>query len=135
MIIYLCIKFQFNTQIISKDITRKPKVLSTGRTGWDGQDGHIRTDSGETICPLTENGGGIINSLKVQLDWVPSHVGIPGNEAADVGAKKVMTIGTPDPTLPAKAEIYTVIKNAIIPKWQAQWNITNKRPTGHGSLT
>ena len=33
MIIYLCIKFQSNTPILSKDIARKPKVLLTG---WDG---------------------------------------------------------------------------------------------------
>ena len=33
MIIYLCIKFQSNTPISSKDIARKPFVLRTGRTG------------------------------------------------------------------------------------------------------
>ena len=36
MIIYLCIKFQSNTPILSKDIARKPKVLHMGRT--DGMD-------------------------------------------------------------------------------------------------
>ena len=41
MILCLCIKFQFNTPIFSKDIVRKPFVLRTGRTG--------RT--GRTICP------------------------------------------------------------------------------------
>ena len=30
MIIYLCIKFQSNTPILSKDIARKPEVLRTG---------------------------------------------------------------------------------------------------------
>ena len=55
MIIYLCIKFQSNTPILSKDIAWKPKVLRTGRT--DGTD--IRTDSGDTICTPIENGGGI----------------------------------------------------------------------------
>ena len=33
MIIYLCIKFQSNTTMLSKDIARKPKVLCMGRTG------------------------------------------------------------------------------------------------------
>ena len=55
MIIYLCIKFQSNTPILSKDIALKPKVLGTGRM--DRTDVH--TDSGDTICPPTENGGGI----------------------------------------------------------------------------
>ena len=49
MIIYLCIKFQSNTPILSKDIARKPKVLRTGQTY-----------SGDTICAPIENGGGII---------------------------------------------------------------------------
>ena len=43
MIIYLCIKFQSNTPILSNDIARKPEVLRTGRTD-------VRTDSGDTIC-------------------------------------------------------------------------------------
>ena len=59
-----------------------------------------------------------MNSLEVQIDWVPSHVGISGNEAADVAVTTGMTLGTPDSTPPAKAEIYTVIKNAINQKWQ-----------------
>ena len=60
MILYLCIKFQSNTPIFSKDIARKPFVLRTGRTGrMDGTD--VRTDSGDTICPTTENGGNIKN--------------------------------------------------------------------------
>ena len=57
MIIYLCIKFQSNTPILSKDITRKPKVLRMGqRERRDGKD--VRMDSGDTICAPIENGGG-----------------------------------------------------------------------------
>ena len=55
MIIYLCIKFQSNTPIFSKDIARKPFVLCTGRTEWTD----VYTDSGDTICIPNENGGGI----------------------------------------------------------------------------
>ena len=56
MIIYLCIKFQSNTPILSKDIAWKPKVLRTGQTGRTD----VRTDSGDTIFPpAIENGGGI----------------------------------------------------------------------------
>ena len=53
MIINLCIKFQSNTPIFSKDIARKPFVL---RMGWtDGTNirtdrTDIRTDRGSTIC-------------------------------------------------------------------------------------
>ena len=54
MIIYLCIKFESNTLIFSKDIKWKPFLLHTDRTD-------IRTDSSDTICtppPPLENGGG-----------------------------------------------------------------------------
>ena len=68
MTIYLCIKFQSNSPILSKDIARKPKVLHMGRTGWDGRDGTGRmyVQTGVILYapirpppPPTENGGGI----------------------------------------------------------------------------
>ena len=59
MIIYLCIKFQSNIPILSKDIARKPKVLCTGLTGRTD----VCTDSGDTICPPIENGGGIKKAM------------------------------------------------------------------------
>ena len=49
MIIYLCMKYESNTLIFSKDIERK--LFSYGTYG--------RTDSGDTICSPIENGGGI----------------------------------------------------------------------------
>ena len=36
MIIHLCIKFQSNTSIFSKDITKKPFVLRTSHLSWAG---------------------------------------------------------------------------------------------------
>ena len=53
MIIYLCIKFQSNTPILSKDIARKPKVLRTGLT-------YVRT--AVILYAPIENGGGIIKT-------------------------------------------------------------------------
>ena len=66
MIIYLCIKFQSNTQILSKDIARKPFVLCTGQTGRKD----VHTDSGDMLPstpapPPNENVGGI---KKTQFD-------------------------------------------------------------------
>ena len=70
MIIYLCIKFQSNTPILSKDIARKPKLLRKGQTGWDGRtDGtDVCTDNSDTICAPNENGGGIKN-FEVKLGY------------------------------------------------------------------
>ena len=59
MIIYLCVKFDSNTLIFSKDIEQKPFSLHI-----DGMDVH--TGSGDTVClpPPIENGGGIIKKKK-----------------------------------------------------------------------
>ena len=69
MIIYLCIKFQSHTPILSKDKHRNQKCYVR-----DGTDG--RTDSGDTICPQVENGGGIMTlneqlgrDLNITLKW------------------------------------------------------------------
>ena len=51
MIIYLCIKYESNTLIFSKDIERKPFYISNT----DGTDVRtdILTDSGDTIYRLS----------------------------------------------------------------------------------
>ena len=57
MIIYLCIKFQSNIPIISKDIAQKPYELRTGLT--DGRDGRTYGQWWYYMDPI-ENGVGII---------------------------------------------------------------------------
>ena len=74
MIIYLCIKFESNILIFSKDIEGKPFLLCMGWTGWDGQpaDGmDAHTDRGDTICTPKENGGGIKkqNKTRQSAQW------------------------------------------------------------------
>ena len=61
MIIYLYVKFQSNTPILSKDIKRKPKVLRTGRTERDGRTYGQRW---YYMPPTIENGGGIKTTTK-----------------------------------------------------------------------
>ena len=44
MIIYLCMKYESNSPMYSKDIARKPFFERTGRT-------YVRSDKGDAICP------------------------------------------------------------------------------------
>ena len=66
--------------------------------------------------------------ILIHIDWIPAHVGIPGNEIADTTARSAMTTGSPDHTIPSKSETYPLINEAIMKKWQQQWNNTL---TGH----
>ena len=48
MIIYLCMKYESNAPMYSKDITRKPFFVRTGCTYICT---YVRTDKGDAICP------------------------------------------------------------------------------------
>ena len=50
MIMYLCMKYESNTPMFSKDIARKPFFV---RKGQDVRDirMYVRTDKGDAICP------------------------------------------------------------------------------------
>ena len=58
---------------------------------------------------------------KVVLAWVPSHVGIKGNEKTDELAKQALNFNVLDlkvPYIDLKVNVNSVFKQ----KWQAQWN-------------
>ena len=65
MIIYLCMKYDSNTPMFSKDITRKPfsyvRDVRTYVRMYECM--YVRTDKGDAICPPPPitNGGGIIS--------------------------------------------------------------------------
>ena len=56
MIIYMCVKYDSNTAMYSKDIARKPFIVRTGRT-------YIRTRVMLYAPPPITNGGGITSTL------------------------------------------------------------------------
>ena len=50
MIIYLCMKYESNTPMFSKDIARKPFFVRTGQDVRDVRM-YVHTDKGDAICP------------------------------------------------------------------------------------
>ena len=73
---------------------------------------------------------------QVRFCWVPAHVDIPGNEAADKLAKEG-TLSTQPPTLYKNyyKDYYPVLKKNIFDRWQSEWEtINNIRPNKLRSL-
>ena len=50
MIMYLCMKYESNTPMFSKDIARKPFLVRMGQDVRDVRT-YVRTDKGDAICP------------------------------------------------------------------------------------
>lgn len=64
----------------------------------------------------------ISNNSTVDIDWVPSHIDLQGNELADQAANEAHFIGELDSNLPTPYEIYATIKAKTKQKWQDQWS-------------
>ena len=76
MIIYLCMKYESNTPMFSKDIARKPFFVRKEQDVRDVRM-YVRTDKGDAICPPIINGGGIkiLNWFLLNIDFIlrPCH--------------------------------------------------------------
>jgi ribonuclease HI len=64
---------------------------------------------------------------KIILEWVPSHVGIAGNEAADtLATESTNMLENNKPCIPLE-DLKKIVKNKLADKWQADWSkITTK---------
>ena len=71
------------------------------------------------------------SGFEIKFCWVPSHVGITGNEKADKEAKNALD---KDQTCNSKipsTDFIPLVKSFIRSKWQNQWNITKDDRLGY----
>ena len=61
--------------------------------------------------------------------WIPSHIGIKGNEEADEAAKEALSLNEPSKTIVA-SDLGNKINNLLHEEWQREWesepNVNNK---------
>ena len=62
--------------------------------------------------------------MTIQLIWVPSHIGLAGNEVADKLAKQGCELGKQIPVSLSIREVYSIINKKIKQKNKVQWEHT-----------
>jgi ribonuclease HI len=72
-----------------------------------------------TFLPIYE----LLYTNHVHIAWIPSHIGIPGNESADQAAKLAATnfCGPAYPTL-TSLDCETIFRQHVVQQWQEIWN-------------
>ena len=65
--------------------------------------------------------------VPVFISWIPSHVGILGNERVDSLARQAIFHQVVDlPILQDTADLYKTLKENIIKEWQLNWDLSKK---------
>ena len=65
--------------------------------------------------------------ISIILEWIPSHVGVMGNEIADRFAKHALSMDTIDINIPlSKSDIKNLSKGILLNMWQNSWDNHDK---------
>ena len=64
--------------------------------------------------------------------WVPSHVGLAGNSAADTAAKAAVLMPTSSLTLPY-SDYLPLIRTHVLNQWQSSWSLETEQASCHGA--
>ena len=123
--IYTCelIAIQYATSYIAQNNIKKAVIFSDSLSSLQSlQVGHSKTRP-ELINEILQNNTEIHkNNGTVHFTWVPSHVGLQGNEDADKLAKLGCTSGTEHPIKLSVKEVYSLIKMRISEHWSHIWD-------------
>ena len=65
-------------------------------------------------------------TVNIIFCWIPSHIGIPGNDTVDQAAKAALTLPTSPLTIPA-SDFRPVIRQYITNTWQQTWNTSQSK--------
>ena len=71
------------------------------------------------------------SSHLIKLQFIPSHCGIPGNEAADLAAREAHILRYRTVTTPSREELVRAINDAISVSWCTSWH-QEMRSSGKG---
>jgi ribonuclease HI len=74
-----------------------------------------------------------LNKIKINIEWVPSHMNIRGNELADLAAKNGADLNHSNEKFVSIAFLKRKIKENCLNEWKLNWNsyISNKNDHNH----
>lgn len=84
---------------------------------------HIRSQYEPFIGDILSVLSRLSEGQNIRFCWVPSHVGIPGNERADQCAAAAKNLSISQVNVPVRDSI-RAIRTALTSKWQREWNMT-----------
>lgn len=133
-------KLSTETGIFTAELAAILKAVTIiSKTEGNHKEYTIFTDSRSTIMALQSfnNYNPIVCSIlhvvlrcmlrlgkSIHFCWVPSHVGVTGNEEADILARRAADSGTYAPTNTYFKDYFPILRRKLIEQWQCEWTAT-----------